>query len=111
MQYRTLGGTDLSVSILSIGTVELGMEYGIPVPNQSEGHDEEGAIDLLRFANHSGVNLFDTAPSYGNSEVLVGQSLGEHLNCHIATKVSDLATSQTIFDNVDSEQHIINSIK
>ena len=41
MQYRTLGVTDLSVSILSIGTVELGMEYGIPVPNQSEGHDEE----------------------------------------------------------------------
>ena len=111
MQYRILGVTDLSVSVLSIGTVELGMEYGIRVPNQFEGHDEEEAIDLLRFAKNSGVNLFDTAPSYGKSEVLVGKSLGEHLNCHIATKVSDLSTSQTIFDNDDSEQHIINLIQ
>ena len=35
MNYRRLGRTNLQVSEISLGTVELGMDYGIPVQGRA----------------------------------------------------------------------------
>jgi len=42
---------------------------------------------LLRQAADAGINLFDTAPTYGRSEYFLGQALESRVDCHIATKV------------------------
>ena len=88
MEYRRLGKTDLHVSSLSLGTVELGMEYGITAADRGNRPTREDAITIIQRAVDLGVNLFDTAPNYGESEQLLGAAIGPLRDCHIATKVS-----------------------
>jgi aryl-alcohol dehydrogenase-like predicted oxidoreductase len=69
MQYRQLGRTGWSVSLLGLGTggrSQLGQSYQL---QQSE------SARLVRHALDSGVNLIDTAPSYGDSEARLGLAL------------------------------------
>ena len=46
MNYRRLGRTDLQVSEISLGTVELGMDYGIPV---QEDHLQPSEADAAPY--------------------------------------------------------------
>jgi L-galactose dehydrogenase len=69
MQYRTLGRSGLKVSLLGLGSggaSQLGQRY-----NLSPGETER----LVKRALDAGVNLIDTAPSYNQSEALLGQAL------------------------------------
>jgi aryl-alcohol dehydrogenase-like predicted oxidoreductase len=87
MQYVSLGTTGLRVSRLSIGTAAFGLDhYGIPAPREGVVDSSE-AIQAIRSAAESGINLFDTAPGYGHSEELLGQALVGRKDCLIATKV------------------------
>ncbi|MBI3491613.1 MAG: aldo/keto reductase, partial [Acidobacteria bacterium] len=88
MNYRPLGRTGLTVSALSLGTVSLGVDYGIDVPGEFGRPDEAEAIRLLHAAVDRGVTLIDTAPTYGESERIVGLALGRDPRVMIATKVS-----------------------
>ncbi|MBI3463389.1 MAG: aldo/keto reductase [Planctomycetes bacterium] len=87
MQRRRLGLTGLEVSCLTVGTVEQGMDYGIPVPGDFGRPEQADAVALLRMAADSRVNLFDTAPTYGKSEELLGLALSGRQDCYFATKV------------------------
>jgi aryl-alcohol dehydrogenase-like predicted oxidoreductase len=71
-----------------MGTVALGLEYGIKMSNTSGRPSEPEAVGLLHQAADAGINLFDTAPTYGESERLLGQALKSHPQCYVATKVS-----------------------
>lgn len=93
MRYRQLGKTDLRLSELSLGTVALGMPYGLdaqapgaggaPPPTDSE------AIALIHHAFDRGVNFFDTARAYGRSEELLGKALRDRRHkVLVATKVT-----------------------
>ena len=88
MEYRELGRTGLRVSALSLGTVELGLDYGIPVPNDYGKPSRKEAIEIIEYAVDSGINLFDTAAGYGESEILLGEALYHHPDCYIVTKVN-----------------------
>jgi aryl-alcohol dehydrogenase-like predicted oxidoreductase len=69
MLYRTLGRTGLNVSLLGLGSggaSRLGQRY-----NFSSSETER----LVTRALDSGVNLIDTAPTYSQSESLLGQAL------------------------------------
>ena len=88
MQYNEFGKTGLHVSALSLGTVELGVEYGIKTQEQSNRPDKNEAIRIIHSAVDMGINLFDTAPNYGTSESLLGEAIGPASECYIATKVS-----------------------
>ena len=69
MHYRTLGRTGLNVLLLGLGSggaSRLGQRYKLPA-SESER--------LVRHALDAGVNFIDTAPGYGRSEELLGQSL------------------------------------
>ena len=73
MKYRILGRTGLKVSVVGIGTWQLGGEWGKAF-NQSE-------VDaLLDKAAECGVNLIDTAECYGDhlAERLIGDYLSRH---------------------------------
>ena len=87
MRYRILGRTGLSVSEVSLGTVELGMEYGLKEDGASSVPAETDARNLLNRAIDSGVNFIDTAALYGNSEEIIGRALkGRRSEYTLATK-------------------------
>ena len=69
MEQRILGRTGRLVSVIGLGTWQLGADWG----NVSE----EDAMDVLRAAVESGVTFFDTADVYGDgrSERIIGRFL------------------------------------
>lgn len=87
MEYRELGKTGLKVSVVGFGSAELGMDYGIKTPGEYGKPDRETAKKIIGKALDCGVNLFDTAPSYGDSESLLG-SVIDSMPCYIATKIN-----------------------
>lgn len=70
MQKRTLGKSNLQVSVLGFGCMGLNFGYGSALPRQE-------AIDLIRAAFDRGVTFFDTAEAYGpfTNEEIVGEAL------------------------------------
>ena len=92
MNYRRLGRTNLQVSEISLGTVELGMDYGIPVQGQHLQPSEVDAARTLNCALDLGINLIDTARAYEESEAIIGRALKSRRNEYIlATKISSLS--------------------
>ncbi len=85
---RMLGRTGVKVSALSLGTVSLGMDYGLPAPDGFGRPSEREAIGVVSAAIHAGINLFDTAPGYGDAERLLGEVLAHRSDCVVATKVA-----------------------
>lgn len=75
MKYRQLGRTGFTVSEISLGTVEIGMPYGIAENGTLHCPDESDAARLLHRALDLGVNLIDTARAYGESEAIIGRTL------------------------------------
>src|SRR5882757_1318545 len=76
MRLRRLGRTSLDVSVISLGTVELGLDYGIERDGESLRPNESVAAELLNAALDSGVNLIDTARAYGSAESIIGRAIG-----------------------------------
>ncbi len=60
-------------SSLVLGTVQLGLAYGIA--NSLGKPDQQGANAIVRLALNNGVNTFDTAQGYGDSEAVLGLAL------------------------------------
>jgi aryl-alcohol dehydrogenase-like predicted oxidoreductase len=91
LEYRPLGRTGLTVSQIAVGTVELGMRYGFRSSLHYEKPEEQEAIHVIHRALDLGINLIDTARSYGSSEELIGRALQETSERPvIATKVAIL---------------------
>jgi aryl-alcohol dehydrogenase-like predicted oxidoreductase len=70
MKYRTLGSTDLRVSVVGLGTWQFGGEWGRDF--------QQAEVDaIFRRARELGINLIDTAECYGDhlSERLIGEAL------------------------------------
>ncbi|MBV8779227.1 MAG: aldo/keto reductase [Alphaproteobacteria bacterium] len=64
MEYTALGRTGLRVSVAGLGC------GGFSRLGLGTGGDEAGAVAIVRHAIEHGVNLFDTAASYGTEAVL-----------------------------------------
>jgi len=83
MQSRTLGRTGRTVSVIALGTWQLGADWGDVT--------EADARAVLDAAVDSGVSLFDTADVYGDgrSEQLIGGYLADRpdANVFVATKM------------------------
>lgn len=89
MRYRLLGTTGLEISEITLGTVELGMDYGFQGTSHYRKPEERDSIALIHQALDEGINLIDTAPVYGSSEELIGKALRERSHRpYIATKVT-----------------------
>lgn len=68
MRTNRVRGQDITV--LSLGTVQLGMDYGIH--NTNGKPSTETAFRILDAAMDAGINTLDTAAGYGNSEEVIG---------------------------------------
>ena len=83
MEQRILGRTERPVSVIGLGTWQLGSDWGEV--------DESEALTLLGASVEAGVNFFDTADVYGDgrSEQLIGRFLLENpdLDVTVATKM------------------------
>ena len=93
MKYRTFGQTGLKVSEIGIGAFPISGVYQQADGTRTgwTGTDEQQSIALIHRAEELGVNLIDSAESYGagHSEEVVGQALqGRRDKWIIATKVS-----------------------
>ena len=91
MNYRKLGQTNLTVSVICQGT------WSIATKDASwDGQDRGDSLAAIRAGLDAGVNFFDTAPAYGNgeSEEILGEALGSRRGeTIVGTKVppTDLA--------------------
>ena len=79
---------------LALGTVQFGLPYGIANKIGKVSFPESKA--MLEFAKKNGVDMIDTAISYGNSE----QSLGElgTDSFRLVTKLPEIPENQTDID-------------
>lgn len=94
MQYELLG--DLKLSRLMLGTVQLGLNYGIA--NRVGQPSYEVAREIIARAYEGGVTCLDTAALYGDSEEVLGRALSElgiADKITVATKICHLADDLT----------------
>ncbi len=68
MKYTEIGRA--KVSNMSLGTVQLGMNYGIA--NTGGKPDQQKSFSMLREALEHGITSLDTARGYGDSEKVLG---------------------------------------
>ncbi|GAB6039335.1 aldo/keto reductase [Endothiovibrio diazotrophicus] len=88
MEYHDIDALGRRLARLALGTVELGVEYGIRRPGEAGRPPRAAAVALIHAALEAGINLFDTAPGYGASEAIVGEALrGRGESLVVATKV------------------------
>ncbi|ARU54845.1 MAG: aldo/keto reductase [Pseudomonadales bacterium] len=97
-----LGDTGIAVSRAGLGTVKLGRNQGVKYPHGFSLPTDTEAQNLLAIAKDSGINLLDTAPAYGNSEIRLGQLLGntrqQWVICSKAGEEFDSRTGQSRYD-------------
>jgi len=72
---RTRSFADMPLSMLTLGTVQLGLPYGIA--NTTGQPSYETARDIIACAVEGGVTVLDTAVRYGESEEVVGRAMAE----------------------------------
>ena len=77
MQYRRLGKTDMHVSVIGFGSIQISRSQ------------TEHAVRVVHRALELGVNYFDTSRSYGDSEIILGEALkGRRETVYVSTKTS-----------------------
>lgn len=64
------------INKLILGTVQLGLDYGIN--NQQGKPSQQQAFKILETAFNCGVSTLDTAEAYGDSQTVIGQFLRAH---------------------------------
>ncbi len=64
------------ISQLALGTIQLGMNYGIA--NTTGAPAKEEAFFILDLARKSGINTFDTARTYGQAEKVLGDYFAQN---------------------------------
>jgi predicted aldo/keto reductase-like oxidoreductase len=79
MQYRSLGMTGLDISVIGVGAAMLGQSRA------------DYAVKVVERALELGVNYFDTARGYWNSEIKLGSALkGRRSNVYLSSKTHSL---------------------
>src|SRR6478736_3400343 len=81
MEQRRLGRSDHDVSVIGLGTWQLGADWGEV--------SESDALAVLETSVEAGVTFFDTADVYGDgrSEQVIGRFLKTHDGITVATKM------------------------
>ncbi len=102
---------DFELSRLMLGTVQFGMPYGVANRAGQPGYSD--VLAMVAAAIEGGVNCFDTAAAYGNSEEVLGRALhelGVTEKVVIVTKVLPLTPAE-MADETLAEQAIEKSLR
>jgi len=103
MEYRTLTGTGITVSRVTLGTMTFGREV-----------DEDTAIRMVHMALDAGINSIDEADVYaeGRSEEIVGKALiGKRDGVVLASKVCNFSGEYRLRDSGLHRWHIIKGVE
>ncbi|MFH1362364.1 MAG: aldo/keto reductase [bacterium] len=108
---------NIEVSRLGCGLIRIGREWGINRPGESAVYSAKEAWEFLEGAIKLGINFFDTAPAYGESERIFGEfvtahrSLIEQAGVIVATKCGEHAPGQRDYSAPALERSIENSLR
>jgi len=80
LEKRILGKTDLEVTFIGFGALEIGRDWGLELLGDQPRPDEQAAGEMLNFVLDSGVNLIDTARAYHLSEERIGKFIAHRRN-------------------------------
>ncbi len=107
MEYAVSRG--LKISKIMLGTVQLGLDYGI---NNNQGKPTlEKAHGILEEAIDGGINAFDTSSAYGTSESVLGSYFGnDKKNSTIITKFSVMNHDNPL-SKLEAEKKIIEQVE
>ncbi|MBQ6679876.1 MAG: aldo/keto reductase [Lachnospiraceae bacterium] len=102
MKYRKLGNTGIEISAVSYGgIVSAGVYSGAVYPEEGQ----EASDRYVAWAVEHGVNYFDVAPSYGNAQQQLGNSLRPYRD-----RVN-LACKTQKRDRKGAEEELLKSLK
>ncbi|MGN6193936.1 MAG: aldo/keto reductase [Ginsengibacter sp.] len=108
MKYSELHG--YKISELTLGTVALGMTYGIS--NSNSKPQKENSLGVISLAVKEGINTLDTARSYGEAEQVIGEFWEENSAGQFINVVSKFKISPENLNNKDkARKEIFNSIR
>ena len=99
-----------SISHATLGTVQLGMNYGIA--NTSGQPSVETANTILEAAHQSGITHLDTAQGYAESESIIGSLVSDSRPFQIITKCHpklDPTNTGSISENFSSSLATLNT--
>lgn len=71
MEKRKLGRTDLAVTFIGFGALEIGRDWGVGANTKRPSEEESGRV--LKRVLDLGINLIDTASAYHKSEERIGK--------------------------------------
>jgi aryl-alcohol dehydrogenase-like predicted oxidoreductase len=95
-------------TVLGIGTAALTSSYGAPGAERS-APDPAQARRVLLAAVERGVRFIDTAPAYGESETIIGNSLRDRDDCLIATKLLIPTAGWGVLSPCETRTHVRSS--
>lgn len=114
MEYTEINGK--KVSKISLGTVQLGMDYGIA--NKTGAPSMRQSFDILETALSGGITAVDTARSYGCAEDVLGEffrSYGKELpfittkyKCNLNDDADYAAVERDVFQSVETSLKKLN---
>lgn len=81
------------MSELCLGTVQLGMKYGVKNELGRQPTEEESFV-VLRAAKEGGIDFLDTASVYGEAETLLGHFGVEQAGFHVISKLRPWGTQE-----------------
>lgn len=99
MEYRKLGKTGLRVSLIGFG--------GIPIQNISEAL----AYKVINIAIDKGINFFDTARRYTDSEEKIGKALGQRRSQVIIASKSRVYTKKEMEADIEASLRALKTSK
>ena len=103
-----LGRSGIHVSRIALGTVELGLDYGIAGAGDHRRPDEAAAATLLNHALDIGVTFIDTARMYGEAEAIIGRAIGHRRSEYVlASKVA----TPVALRGAEAREHVGRSIE
>jgi aryl-alcohol dehydrogenase-like predicted oxidoreductase len=108
MQYSEING--YHISKLTLGTVALGMDYGIA--NKQGKPDQYESYKILSAACKAGINTLDTARTYRDAEQIIGDFLKQNEKPRQVNVVTKFKISPTnIFNKEHARTEVYNSLK
>jgi aryl-alcohol dehydrogenase-like predicted oxidoreductase len=87
---------------IALGAVQFGMKYG--VSNQAGQTEKYEVKKILEYASEKGINIIDTAPSYGDSEIAIGDSIlgyGNNKYWNVVTKTPNFKVNAIENKHID----------
>lgn len=102
---------DNNISKLSLGTVQFGLNYGVANKN---GQPNQNIVNMiLDYVFSMGINSFDTAQGYGNSEEVIGNCFKnmDQSNISVVSKIDSKVLELKTIDLTKSIQDSINKLR